>query len=294
MGALSDREYINEWVIAAFKTPVLLGGYWDDYPELEKAYVAYNVTQATVGLAFFIFVLTYSFQKNLLDTNWTIKLLPNQFNLSWSVIVPLLMCAWEMILAGMQIAIVYAWFSAPSMSMVYIHSQIEWFLVLVRTTMLWHTQGCCSNKVMQVATLLSIFGTTITLLAFTTTSNPHIQGILAAISFITDFILFFAAPTLGFYIWTHKRELGSPLAVRSEILVTVLCLIHIFEFYPPIFMVVSQNTFDMRRTAGNWLCAWGYINLVFFIVYMYCGIKGLKDYVAQQGEHQQLINDQQE
>jgi len=127
-------------------------------------------------------------------------------------------------------------------------------------------------------------GTTITLLLFTTTSNPNIQGILAGISFITDFILFFAAPILGIKEWLKKEDLGSPAAVRSEVLVTVLCLVHIFEFYPPIFMVVSQDTFDMRRTAGIWLCVWGYINLVFFIVYMYYGVKSLKNVVSQHGE----------
>jgi len=95
--------------------------------------------------------------------------------------------------------------------------------------------------------------------------------------------LFFAAPIEGIRAWHDKTILGTD-GIIGEVLVTVLCLVHIFEFYPPIFMVLSQNTFEMRETAGRWLNAWGWINIACFIPYMVYAVKGLR------GAHRQEEN----
>jgi len=282
MGA-SESVYLNPWVVAAFKTPVLLGGYWDDYPRTENAFVVLSVIQAALALSFFLYIIHYAFTRDLLDGDWTIKLVPDQFSLSFSLVVPLLTCAWELVLAGMHLGLVYAWFSAPSMAMVYIHSQLEWYLVLVRIAMLYHSEtGCCRLNVIKNFTLASLIFTAVTLIAFMTTSSPNIQGGLAGIAFGTDFTLFLLTPILACKSYELRHNIPTKEAQRSEILVTILSLVHIFQYYPPIFMVAAQNTFTMRQQAGIWLTVWGFINLFVYLIYISYASLGLRIAIHQQ------------
>jgi len=283
--------HINVWITAAFKSPILLGGYWDDYPTLKKSFVVMNVIQIVLGLSFFTFILYYAFKKRILDADWTIKLVPDRFSLSSHILIPLLVCAWEMSLGAMQIALAYTWYSAASMSMVYIHSQIEWWLVVVRIAMLFQSErGCCDHRGLQVFTLVSLFFTFSTSVTFTTTSNPRIQGALAGVAFFTDFALFLVVPISLFKSWHKKEAFGSQNAVLGEILITILCFVHILEFYPPIWMVLSA---ERLKLAGRWLNAWGWINMAFFIPYIIYAILGLETAarVQRQKERVPLLND---
>jgi len=269
-----------------------LGGYWDDYPTLKNSFVALNVIQVVLAANLFTFILYYAFQKRLLERDWTIKLLPDRFTLSLHVIIPLIICTWEMLLAGMQLSFVYAWYSAPSMSMVYLHSQIEWWLVVVRIAMLFHSErGCCDHRGLQVLTMVSFFFTASTLLAFTTTSNPQIQGILAGIAFFTDFSLFFVAPISLCKSWDKKEIFGSKNAILGEILVTVLYFVHIIQYYPPLFMGFSPDP-HMKQVAGTWLIVSGWVNLAVYVAYMIYAFLGLQSAVRiQKEEVQRLLND---
>jgi len=42
-------------------------------------------------------------------------------------------------------------------------------------------------------------------------------------------------------------------------------------------MVLAQDTHQMRQVAGSWLNVWGWINMVFYLAYMFYALFDLRD-----------------
>jgi len=266
-----DTVVLNFWVPAAFKTPILLGGYWGDYPSVQTAFVIESVFQAIIAIIAMSIIFWQLYKHNMLNAEWSLFILPHHYPLGTFVIIPLLYCAWELVLAGMHLGLVYAWFSAPSMASVYLHAQIEWYLVVVRILVL--TKDEWSSKMSAGLIWASIALTVITFLTFLTTSSPVVQGSLAGTAFGTDFTLFFLTPIFYLRSIAKLKQINVNEATISEILVTVLSFNHILQYYVPIAAVSISDSYSIIGFAGCWIMVFSWINLGLYIAYMIFNFK---------------------
>jgi len=233
----SGTTELNSYVENAFKTFILLIGYFEDcFPQIFVAITVLSSIQlifSFFSIIFFVYIafnnpnriqLVDSCSRNLNVLIW------------WKdQIFPFLVNLWIFWVSAIYIAFNYTWISSVSTTLILLHVWCEFpiFLILI---LLIKDKSISWKDSLRFIFLLNIgFTLNITLLALT--SNPYIQGILDILAIVADF-----GNPIAFLIFLHYKfyELNTKDKIRF-VLTTIIFWNHIFSFYLPIVLCVYPN-----------------------------------------------------
>lgn len=230
-----DSLYVwyGEFAGEGFPMLPLLAGVWAQYPELQVAWVVFNVIQLAIAATAFgwfvgrvIDVIENGYDSvYVADDDTAVELM-----LIYTV--PLLLMLWQVFIGCIGISVAYVALSSPTATWIYLHSWVELTILVLRVMALRKVHAATFMR-FTVWWIIAFFAMTV---VFMLTDDIYVKLVLSGLALVSDFGNAFVAPMLTYKLlrasippMTHYRH---DLVTALDVWGMLLSVIHVIIFYP--------------------------------------------------------------